>query len=82
MTKQPDHPFVMLARSLTRQESREYLTAMGWATGSGRGTWIPPEGVAVMEGRLEHLPPGVAATYTLRAALLTAFRRAAELAPA
>jgi hypothetical protein len=79
MAKRPPHPFVMLARRMSRQETREYLTALGWERSALiRDDWTAPEGVEVMRGTRDHLPPGVSTSYTTRAALLTAFRRAED----
>jgi len=81
MAKRPPHPFVMLAQRMSRQETREYLTALGWERSRGsRDDWTAPEGVEVMRGTRDRLPPDVATSYTTRAALLTAFRRAEERA--
>lgn len=76
-------PFVMLARRMSAQETRDYLAAAGWIKptgGWGRDSWYPPEAAEVMAGRMEHLPAGRATSYTTRAALLTALREAQEAA--
>lgn len=67
---------VDVARAMTTRESNDLLRADGWLR-AGRDDWIHPTLAEVARsGGALHLPDGVTASYTRRAAVLTALHAA------